>query len=843
MTAVLNWWLMMAVFAIVTLPISWRLFGHLPGRGYAWSRPLGMLLVGYVLWLGGMFGFLRPTRVAILFALTVVSLVSAYIFWRHREDILTTLRQNRRLIIATELVFAVAFASWAVVRAYNPEIAATEKPMEIAFLNAILRSERFPPIDPWLSGFAISYYYFGYLMIAMLTRLSGVPSEVAFNLGKALLFALTATGCFGLLHDLITLDQGERVKGWFSRILWSLLGPVFVLVMGNLEVVFEMLHTRGLGSAAFWNRLDVNGLIDAPISGQWIPRDNWWWWRASRVVNDRDLIGSHQEVIDEFPQFSFLLGDMHPHVLGLPFVVLCLGLALNLLVGARSWIPQDDDEPEALGWDPRRWAGMLWCRGQALWRQHGADILPLALCLGALGFINTWDLPVYLLVIVGAFWIGQRKEQRRDALWTTAVFAAPLAVLSIALYLPFFLTFQSQAGGVLPLFFNVTRVHQYLMMFGVFVFVIGSFLAVQIVRDYRQEAAGKGWLHSFLMDLLNSLLWLATGPLLVLALAVLLVVGTKNGRQFLQGVLADAQVQKLIGATGTLGLLRQAILLRITNPWTFLLLALLLSALWYLIQASWRSSRTMADRASLFAYIMAGMAFLMTLGTEFIYLRDTFGTRMNTIFKFYYQAWVLMGLAAAFAAYYLVGRPADTTGRRTNVLRLAWAVLVAAVVAAGMLYPLLAIPNKTGGFDGQATLDGLAFMKQSRPDEYAAIQWLRAHVPGTDHIVEATGGSFTEYAPISAFTGLPTLLGWGGHELQWRGNYDEPGKRERDLEAIYQSTDSQEVLTLLDKYQVRYVCLGPLETQKYGLRADAATRLGRVLETVFQQGNVTIFQR
>ncbi len=842
MMAVLTWWLMMAAFSVVTLPIAWRVFRHLPGRGYALTRPLALLLVGYILWLGGMFGFLRPTRAAILFAAALVSLVSAYIWRRNRQALAQYLRQNVRLIVATEVVFVLAFFGWALVRAYNPEIAATEKPMEIAFLNAILRSDRFPPIDPWLSGFAISYYYFGYLLVAMLTRLSGVPSTVAFNLGKALLFALTATGCFGLLHDLISLDVGDRGQGWLSRVMWSLLGPIFVLVIGNLEVVFEMLHNRGLGSPAFWRWLDVNGLIDAPVSGDWIPRDNWWWWRASRVVNDRDLMGGHMEIIDEFPQFSFLLGDMHPHVLGLPFVVLCLALALNLLLGARDWalIACSSESPDIAA--PRLWAHRLLHLFRSLWRDHRWDMLILALCLGSLGFINTWDLPVYLLVIVGSFWIGQRGQQRADALWTTPVFAAPLGVLSIALYLPFFLTFQSQAGGMLPLFFNVTRVHQYLMMFGVFVFIIASMLVVQIVRDHGRAPDSRNWLRSFALDLANTLLWLVTGPLLIMALAVFAVVSSRAGREFLRGVLENPQVQNLIGTSGTLGLLRQALLLRLTNPWTFLLLAVLLAALWYLIRSSWQTTGVSDGPACLFAYIMAGMAFLMTLGTEFIYLRDTFGTRMNTIFKFYYQAWVLMALAASFCAYHLMGRLGARARGRSAIAAASWAVVAAALVGAGLLYPLLAIPNKTGGFGGTPTIDGMAFMAQHRPDEYAAIQWLRANEPGIVHIVEATGGSFTEYAPISAFTGLPTMLGWGGHELQWRGNYDEPGKRERDLEKIYQSTDSQEVLTLLAKYDIKYVCLGPMETRRYSLRPDTVSRMARFLDVAFQQGSMTIFR-
>ncbi|GAG40340.1 unnamed protein product, partial [marine sediment metagenome] len=243
-----------------------------------------------------------------------------------------------------------------------------------------LRSETFPPHDPWLSGFGISYYYFGYLMMAMLTKLSGVPSPVAFNLGITLLFALTVTGAYALVYNLVEgaralrlrsgQAQGSRGAGGqggrgageqgpfdcaqdrrkgaeeqgklgdsLTRYLVPLLGPLFVAVLGNLEGVFEVLYSKGLGSAAFWNWLDIKELVsNGRVTGRWFDLGGgWWWWRASRVIHDKDLLGNSMELIDEFPFFSFMLGDMHPHVLALPFVLLALALALNVLrQGARG---------------------------------------------------------------------------------------------------------------------------------------------------------------------------------------------------------------------------------------------------------------------------------------------------------------------------------------------------------------------------------------------------------------------------------------------------------------------------------------------------------------------------
>ena len=872
MLAVLSWWLIMEVIGLLTLPIALRLFRHLPERGYAFARPLGLLLTGYGLWMGCSLGFLSNTRTAILFVLLLLGVASAWIWRRDGEDMRTFLRENRRLILATELVFALAFFGWALVRAYNPEISATEKPMEIAFLNAILRSERFPPHDPWLSGFSISYYYFGYLMMAILTKLSGVAASVAFNLAIALLFALTATGSFSIVYNLWATERGKRVRvgtpypllgDGVSGILWALLGPLFVVVIGNLEGLFEVLHTRGLGSVAFWKWLDIEGLAGVPVNNRWVPTDMWWWWRASRVVNDRDLYGNHMEVIDEFPQFSFLLGDMHPHVLTLPFVLLALALSLNVLLGAKEWGElvagsrqqtadgrkkrvAANDEPEAEGGlaaTVRRGLRIMNHALRSLWPAHAFDLGMLALCFGALGFLNTWDLPIHLLVVVAAFLVGQRQRGNEQWLLSTVVFALSIAVPAIVLYLPFYLGFQSQAGGVLPVLFNVTRVHQYLMMYGLFVFVILSLIVRQMVRIWSglsgEERRRTPW------DLLNGFLWLVAGPLLLLLLSVLVVTVTPAGKQFLQGVLADERVKALVGERGALGLLRQAVLTRLINPWMFLLVAVAVVGLWWLIQRSWQGEEPCPETepAPLFAYLIAGVGLALTLVVEFIYLRDSFGTRMNTVFKFYYQAWVMMALAAAFGCYCLLGRERPQRAAGPLLARGTWATVLVVLVLIGLTYPLFGIPSKAGDFRGTATLDGMAFVENVRGDDYAAIKWLQANVPGMAYIVESTGGSYSETAWVSAFTGLPTILGWDFHEHQWRGNSTEANLRRPDILQIYQNTDPQQVLNLLDKYNVQYVYLGQVERDKFDLPANTGERLGRFLEKVYEGGSVTIYRR
>ena len=816
---VVIWWLIVGILGWLVWPLAFCLFRNLPDRGYAFVKSLGLLLVSYVFWLLSNGDFLGNTWGGIVFAALVVAALSgAYYRWRRcaldttgddENGLWDWLRANWRLVLAVELVFAVAFGGWTLYRAYTPDIAATEKPMEFAFLNAILRSDRFPPYDPWMSGYAISYYHFGYIMVAMLTRLSGVPPSYAFNLGIALLFALTVTGAYGVVYNLVAAaGQGRGRKG--RAIGYGVLGGVFVALVGNLEGVFEVLYSRGLGSATFWKWLDVKELVArGQVTGRWFDMGGgWWWWRASRVIHDKTLLGISQEVIDEFPFFSFILGDMHPHVLALPFVLLCLALAFNLLRSRR-----------ALDW---------------------VDYVLYAVCLGGLGFLNTWDFPIYLFVVLVAYAVNRYRHQGRLSQdWVREVITCAIVLfgLGLLLYAPFWVTFRSQAGGLLPNLFNVTRLHQYLLMFGMFIFVVLAFL-VALASDLWRTGRLDG--NALLRQGLPLWAVVATSFPFLLVISIAPLVLTARGRQYVQGVLDSEPVRTVLGAQTLSSLLAKSVSLRLADPWLFLMLSATIALVIFLalrILSPGESDDRRPSSSNLFALIMIGTGLLLTFVVEFVYLRDTFGTRMNTIFKFYYQAWVLLGLASAYGVWYVLENWGE---RRPGGERYVFGVGCVLLLAASLVYTMTAGYSRAGGFKGQPTLDGLAYVRRHEPDEYAAIQWLNAHGAGNPVIVEAVGGSFTTFARISSRTGLPTVLGWSGHELQWRGSGEEAARRERDVDEIYSGQDLQRTLELLEKYDVTYVYVGPLERGKYS--AASLEKFDTLLDVVFQQGAVTIYQ-
>jgi uncharacterized membrane protein len=214
-------------------------------------------------------------------------------------------------------------------------------------------------------------------------------------------------------------------------------------------------------------------------------------------------------------------------------------------------------------------------------------------------------------------------------------------------------------------------------------------------------------------------------------------------------------------------------------------------------------------------------------------LRDNFFYRINTVFKFYYQAWILLSIAAAFGTAVLLS---ELRGLASSVYR----VISIVVIGLGIVYPLFSIPSKTDDFKAnnpnQRTLDGSAYLASSMPDDYQAFQFMRGLEPGV--VAEAVGGAYSEYARVSTFTGLPTVLGWTNHESQWR-DASLQGTRQIDIEALYSTPDWAATEQVINQYHIRYVYVGSLERTTYRVKDD---KLNQHLKLIYQQGTVSIYE-
>jgi uncharacterized membrane protein len=250
---------------------------------------------------------------------------------------------------------------------------------------------------------------------------------------------------------------------------------------------------------------------------------------------------------------------------------------------------------------------------------------------------------------------------------------------------------------------------------------------------------------------------------------------------------------------------------------------LLLPALAYLFKSG-------INPSSSFVLLMIALGALLILGPDFLYLRDNFGYRINTVFKFYYQAWIVLSLASAYGIVVLLQN-------LRGAAKAAFSAIFALVLVIGLTYPAIGIFSKTNNFKPRFgyTLDDFDRVQRENPDEAAAMLWLRSAPDGV--VAEAVGGSYSQYGRISIYTGLPTVLGWPGHESQWRDSGLQV-PREQDIKSLYTTNDWATAQEIIDRYNIRYIVVGNLERATYQVNVD---KFNRFLKPVFEQGNVTVY--
>jgi len=820
----LLWYLAATIIGMAAFPILYTLFPNLPDRGFVFSRTFGLLCVGYIFWLLGVLGLAANSVGGILFSFFLFAGISVYVFHnRGGDEIIHWLQSRRKLIIVGELLFLVAFGFWTYIRSLNPAIVGTEKPMELAFINAISRSQFFPPHDPWLAGYAISYYYFGYIFVSMLAKVTATAGGVAFNLGVSLVFGLSALGSYGVVYNLLEMTN---LKKQARSVRSALLGPFFTLIVSNWEGFLHFIHSRGIfwhqndsgqWVSGFWRWLNIRDLVSPP-PGQ--PFGHWWWWRASRVIQDIDFMGSGREVISEFPFFSYLLGDLHPHVLAMPFGFLIMGMALAIFV--------KEDKKRF------RWLGIL-----PLQLSLGI-FLTLALAAGGMSFLNIWDFPMYVALLAAAY--ALRDVLKRGG-WHPGLIVADflsmgfaLGLTGIAMYLPFFISFNSQAGGLIPNLVFITPGSQLWVMFGPLFVPLFAFLIY-----VWQTQGGKKRLRVGLGTFLAVMVLLLAFSLMLVAL-IPLASSFRGGEDVIQIYLNSIRAPGL-GAAVQKGLGR-----RLTMPGAWLTLLMLgAAAVGILWKAKTGKGREMekcqtVGKAHRFSLLLVLAGTLLVVVPEFIFLRDFFGYRINTIFKFYYQAWLMWSVAAAFGTVLLFQK-----------LRLPWStvfgILICVSLAMALAYPVLGLWSRTNGFNPLSgkTLDGAVQFEEFSPDDAAAASWLAKAPYGV--VAESVGGSYSSHARISTYSGLPTILGWDGHENQWRGSSELVTPRKEEVRRLYCTRQWPEAERILNNYNVKYVVVGSLEYATYTRDSEScpgglsALKFSDHMQILFKQGQVTVYGR
>jgi uncharacterized membrane protein len=257
------------------------------------------------------------------------------------------------------------------------------------------------------------------------------------------------------------------------------------------------------------------------------------------------------------------------------------------------------------------------------------------------------------------------------------------------------------------------------------------------------------------------------------------------------------------------------------------------------IIVGWQLIKHLALKPAGLFLLSLGLTALICLSLpEIIYFKDIYPTfpRANTMFKFAFQAFIMMNLLIGWLAGWLM------QGKifRWKIIHGGLLLIVGLYVGLVLVYPFLGFPNYYGGFRTRDGLDGLAWLRQANPAEYEAVMWLRNQTTGRPVVLEAVGDSYSQYGRASVFSGLPTVLGWRAHEWLWRGGYEIPRERTAEVKQVYEEPRSEAALTTLTKYQIKYIFIGVQERKAYELDLSGLQALGK---TVFQNGNILVIER
>ncbi len=780
--ATLIWWAGLWLMGLIAWPLGYPLWARLPDAGYALSRSFGWLGLALIVWWIAHLGVSAFTVRGVWVTVLALLVFSGIMAWRQRHELMRHLRRHWRLLLCAEVGFTLAYVLFVFLRLCNPDLwqpwTGGEKFMDLAILNGILHSPTFPPMDPHFAGKFLNYYYWGHYLVAFQIKMTGLWTEVAYNVALASLFALVVLlswSCVFYFHMRPRVRDQEAAgsrAGWRPALVKALWAPFLVTGIGNLEGASQLLRSANSlaqGTLSAWPALlrqpaeTVHGLWQMWSSGSAPGYD---FWGPSRVI---------PHTINEFPYWGFLFGDLHAHLLVMPITLLllcCIVFGSCYLQG----------------------------KGQA------SVLLVLVAVISSIGIAtNLWELPLYIsLVLLWLFALGQRYFPRA---WPAAGGGAALLVLFVALLalLPFWRQFEIVSARGLGWVQQGDSPSPWFRIWGLFYAVVLVWLLLHLLTSWSEqpwasrktEVRGLGFL--VVIAVTSCLLWQRTTLALVMPLLLLAAWLLWKKRQVLRS--------------------EQALIL----GWLLLVLGI------------WASTQLVFVR-------------------DFLEGGDAY--RMNTLFKFFLQAWIL---AAVTVAMLLPG-----LGRRAGRIlgpNVAWTSRAGfgILLAASLVYPLMGTPARLAQrFPDNAqpigTLNGLDYMHTGTyrwPDQHnevilaydrQAIDWLNSHISRNLVILESHVLDYYRAAGtrIASHTGLPGLLGM--HQIEQRP-VDLVRQRSSVMYAIWNAVSAERMLQLLTEHAIDLVYAGQLEQMEHpqGVRHLAELYAAGQLELVYENPKTRVY--
>lgn len=756
--------------------------------GFALAKPLGWMVLGVPLWWLAHLQTPVFTVTGVWVAFTVLAIVGATIYFLQRKSLLRFVGQRLWLLLFLELGFALVFAFGVLIRLANPDLwhpwFGGEKYMELAIWNGILRSPVFPPIDVHFAGEHLNYYYFGHYMLAVLTKMTGIWTELAFNLAVptilSLTFLLSWTATFYFhLRPIRHSAKGDTKAAeprlprarHMAKSLWA---PFLLLVAGNPQsglLAMEKLRFYLAGGDSLvigpsfmdWNLLNLPSSLLAwyvdSLGSQY-------WWEVSRII---------PQTINEFPAWSLVFGDLHAHVLVMPWTLLIFCFAVVAVFYIHSRL-------EAV-----------------------ALLVGMGLVGGLIAATNPWDLPLaFLLTVIAILLASIRLIPSKRILFPISLAGVALfAGTGATVFLPFWLNFNSAAVGGLGLVSSGDMPLTWLSFWGLFYFPIFGWLILKVRDSGNLGPSEKSG------DLLRPVQLMAFGAVL-LGVSVALQHAT-FGLTVLPLGLAVILLAKGGRCTGD----------RAIICWCILVLGI------------WAGSQVLFVK-------------------DFLSGGDYF--RMNTVFKYFFQGWLLASLVCAILIPYSWR---EIRSRRSQSTFIAAAFFLSVLLVLSLGFAFLGVPARLGqrfpsGQPGWGTLDGLDFMNTATYVEPGgktidlsfdreAIGWLNDNLRANATILESaqvdyyrSGG--TRVASLTGLTGL-----YGMHQREQRPNAIT-AERELLIRKLWETPDKDQILYMLRRNEIELIYVGQLEKAEHETGADLFLELAAagLLKVLFENKNTKV---
>lgn len=734
MINILLWWLTSVIIGVGFMPLTSRLFSKFRDGGWMFSRSLGIFISGYVYWVLSCIKVLKFTSLNCTLVLCACIMVNvAAGFFLYKKDGKKP-EVSLKLILMEEILFLAFYLFWCYVISFSPEAYGTEKFMDYGFMTSMMRAEYLPPADPWYAGETINYYYGGQYLAVFLTKITGVPVGEACNLMRALIAGFAFVMPFSIVYQLVDRLQIHKRKSVSTK--WCCFGGILaglaLSFCGNMHYVIYALIVPM-----------IEKFTGTQINDYYYPN-------STRYIGHNPVVEG-DNTIHEFPSYSFVVGDLHAHMVNIMFVLVVVGVAL-------AW---------ALKMEKRKSELKL---KEALLQP---EVLLIGFLTGMFRWTNFWDFPIYFVVggsVVFFMNIRLYKHSIKEFLVTTIGQAVEVLVVGTIACLPFTMDFDKIASNI-KLAHTHSAFYQLVILWGLPAVIVITFL-VRCVRCYLNGCKEQSRFNGQRAKKNQN---------------------TQNNSKKPNSKAQDIKTQNAKNSNVESKQMTESELAGQKKP----------SLVGFFVQIS---------AEDLFIFLMGLCALGLILMPEVLYVEDIYTTapRANTMFKLTYQAYMLFAICMGYVLTkgLMLGKKAVYSASWVGFICL----VMTAGFGFNAINSQYGDITDASGMKG---MDASIYVFESFESDYEAINWMNENISGQPVILEANGDSYSGYERVSVATGLPTVMGWYVHEWLWRNDTAAQNVRSADIKTIYTSSDKKEVEELIEKYNISYIYIGNLEREKF----------------------------